>query len=189
MVSELRAAYKQGDLDRLTDNTSVSRVFKELMSVPWVVYARSTCHHSDTVLAYLARYTHRIAISNHRLQRMEGDAVVFRYKDYALDGTNRTMKLAGEEFVRRFLLHVLPHGLMRIRHYGFLANCHRRKRLAQIRHCLQSTGHRGEASGNRDETSTQVGAGCEPVEVCPRCHQGVLRKMSEIVPLTRRRRS
>ncbi len=106
------------------------------MAGPWVVFARSTCRHTDRVVNYLARHTHRIAISNGRLQRLEGDQVAFTYKDYAAGGTTKLMHLHGEEFVRRLLLHVLPHGFMRIRHFGFLANCHRRQRLAAIRRCL-----------------------------------------------------
>jgi hypothetical protein len=88
------------------------------------------------VLHYLARYTHRVAISNHRLLGMEDGKVVFRWKDYAQGGKQRKMTLAAEEFIRRFLLHVLPRGLVRIRYYGWMANRCRRERIAQCRALL-----------------------------------------------------
>lgn len=84
----------------------------------------------EHVLHYLARYTHRVAISNHRLIGMEDGKVTFRWKDYAHGGKKRKMTLAAEEFIRRFLLHVLPKGLVRIRHYGWMANRCRRQRAA-----------------------------------------------------------
>src|SRR6266516_1457318 len=77
------------------------------------------------VLRYLGRYTHRVAISNHRLLRFDGDTVTFRWRDYAHGNVQRVMTLAAEEFIRRFLLHVLPKGFVRIRHFGFMANYQR----------------------------------------------------------------
>src|SRR5690606_29369736 len=91
----------------------------------------------ESVLKYLARYTHRVAISNSRLLNIEEGQVTFRYKDYAQGSQSRTMTLAATEFLRRFLLHVLPDGLMRIRHYGFLANRFREKKLARCRELLE----------------------------------------------------
>ena len=90
----------------------------------------------EHVLHYLARYTHRVAISNHRLIGMEDGKVTFRWKDYAHGGKKRKMTLAAEEFIRRFLLHVLPKGLVRIRHYGWMANRCRRERAAACRALL-----------------------------------------------------
>ena len=90
----------------------------------------------DTVVGYLARYTHRIAISNGRLLTMEDDRVSFRYKDYRDGSRIKTQWLEGQEFVRRFLMHILPKGFMRIRHFGYLSNRTRRRKLAVIRHCL-----------------------------------------------------
>ena len=90
------------------------------------------------MLHYLARYTHRVAISNHRLIGMEDGKVTFRWKDYAHGGKKRTMTLAAEEFIRRFLLHVLPKGLMRIRHYGWMANRCRGQAAALCRSLLNA---------------------------------------------------
>jgi hypothetical protein len=91
------------------------------------------------VLRYLGRYTHRIAISNHRLLAFDGECVTFRWKDYAHGGKQRKMKLTGTEFLRRFFLHVLPKGFVRIRHFGFLANRFRARRLVLCRQLLAMT--------------------------------------------------
>jgi hypothetical protein len=102
----------------------------------WVVDVRKPFGGPEHVLHYLARYTHRVAISNHRLLAMEDGKVTFRWKDYAHGGKQRKMTLAAEEFIRRFLLHVLPKGFVRIRHYGWMANRGRRQRAALCRSLL-----------------------------------------------------
>jgi len=99
----------------------------------WIVYAKPAFGGPEKVLRYLDRYTHRIAISNHRLLAFDGQRVTFRWKDYAHDGKQRIMTLDGTEFLRRFFLHVLPKGFVRIRHFGFLANRFRSNRLALCR--------------------------------------------------------
>ena len=104
------------------------------------------------VLKYLARYTHRVAISNHRLIGLEGDEVEFLWKDYADEGKQKTMKLKAVEFIRRFLLHVLPTGFVRIRHYGFLAN-----RVCQEKLDAVPLAH-GDRDG-RDSSRTRVERG------------------------------
>jgi hypothetical protein len=104
----------------------------------WVVYAKEPFAGPRAVLAYLARYTHRVAISNSRLIRADADSVTFRVKDYRIDGPGRykTMTLKAHEFIRRFLIHVLPKGQHRIRHYGFLGNGNRTANIARIRALL-----------------------------------------------------
>jgi hypothetical protein len=105
----------------------------------------------EHVLHYLARYTHRVAISNHRLIGMEDGKVAFRWKDYAHGGKKRKMTLAAEEFIRRFLLHVLPKGLVRIRHYGWMANRCRRQQAALIRALLDvEAAEPAPVSGDQD---------------------------------------
>jgi hypothetical protein len=91
------------------------------------------------VLRYLGRYTHRVAISNHRLLAFDGERVTFRYKDYAHGGKQRKMMLTGTEFLRRFFLHVLPRGFVRIRHFGFLANRFRASQLALCQRLLAAS--------------------------------------------------
>ena len=107
----------------------------------WVVYAKRPFAGPQAVLAYLSRYTHRVAISNSRLLAMDERGITFRWKDYRAKGKTRhkAMTLSPQEFMRRFLLHVLPGGFHRIRHYGLLANSNRRDNLALARQLLQVT--------------------------------------------------
>ena len=118
------------------------------------------------MLRYLGRYTHRVAISNHRIVAFDGERVTFRYKDYAHGGKHRVMRLTALEFLRRFFLHVLPKGFVRIRHFGFLANRWRLDRLAICREvlgCAQSASP-GEATPARGTASWQ----------CPNCGTSML---------------
>ncbi|MEO7727328.1 MAG: IS91 family transposase [Burkholderiales bacterium] len=112
------------------------RFFEALHQKPWVVYAKQPFAGPDQVLDYLGRYTHRVAISNHRLVSVTGTDVRFRYKDYAHGNQRKVMSLHAHEFIRRFLLHVLPAGFMRIRHYGLIANRAKRAKLALARAAL-----------------------------------------------------
>lgn len=102
----------------------------------WAVYAKPAFGGPRQVLRYLGRYTHRVAISNHRLLSFDGERVTFRWKDYAHGNQQRQMTLAAAEFLRRFFLHVLPKGFVRIRHFGFLANRFRASRLRLCRQLL-----------------------------------------------------
>src|SRR6185503_2242726 len=99
----------------------------------WWVYSKPPLGGPEQVLKYLARYTHRVALSNHRLVRLADDQVTFTYKDSAQGGRHRQMTLPAEEFIRRFLLHILPHRFVRIRYYGLFANRHRESELARCR--------------------------------------------------------
>jgi len=121
----------------------------------------------ERVLAYLGRYTHRVAIANSRLMSAYDTGVTFRWRDYRHGNAPRSMTLAPHEFVRRFLLHCLPDGFHRIRHYGFLANGIRRARLAVIRRLL------ADAQPQRRRAETSRRAPFDPT-VCPRCG-GILR--------------
>lgn len=127
-----------GEHKELADAGAFARWLAPLRSCEWVVYAKRPFAGPEAVLAYLSRYTHRVAISNRRLVAMNEDGVTFRWKDYRAKGRTRhkTMTLAPEEFMRRFLLHVLPVGFHRIRHYGLLANAARRENLARARALL-----------------------------------------------------
>ena len=117
----------------------------------WVVYAKAAFGGPLKVLRYLGRYTHRIAISNHRLLAFDGERVTFRWKDYAHGGKQREMTLLGTEFLRRFFLHVLPKGFVRIRYFGFLANRFRAHRLPLCQQLLASD--RPQPSTSSDATS------------------------------------
>jgi len=114
LVGLLRQAATRGALSRVTRPGEVDAVLAALMATDWVVYTKHCLNHTGTVVAYLARYTHRIAITNARLLAVDEQQVTFRYRDYRDDNRHKTLCLDGAEFVRRFLLHVLPKGLMRI---------------------------------------------------------------------------
>jgi len=144
-LEELRAAYGAGQLQffgeyaELVDAKAFAQWLAPMGKCEWVVYAKRPFAGPAAVLAYLSRYTHRVAISNSRLVAMGEQGVTFRWKDYRDKGKTRhkTMTLEPEEFMRRFLLHVLPSGFHRIRHYGLLANNARKEHLALARQLLQ----------------------------------------------------
>ena len=125
-----------GGLAGLAQPAAFGRRRRELRRVGWVVYAKPPFGGPAQVLAYLGRYTHRVAIANSRLLSVTDAAVTFRWKDYRHHGKSKVITLAADEFIRRFLLHTLPDGFHRIRHYGFLANGHRANRLAVCRRLL-----------------------------------------------------
>jgi hypothetical protein len=129
-----------GDHAHLAEAAAFARWLVPLCKSEWVVYAKRPFAGPQAVLAYLSRYTHRVAISNRRLVRMDERGVTFRWKDYRAKGRTRqkTMTLSPDEFMRRFLLHVLPGGFHRIRHYGLLANADRRRQLARVRDLLNA---------------------------------------------------
>jgi len=128
-----------GDLEPLRDPAAFARYLDPLRQAKWVVYAKPPFGGPLQVLEYLGRYTHRVAISNRRLLKLQQGQVSFEWKDYRAkspDQQSKVMTLGAEEFIRRFLQHSLPSGLQRIRYYGFLANCHRSARLELCRQLL-----------------------------------------------------
>ena len=129
-----------GDRVNLADTTNFDAFLIPLRKIDWVVYAKEPFAGPKAVLAYLSRYTHRVAISNSCLIRGDADHVTFRVKNYRVKGSGRhtTMTLATAEFIRRFLIHVLPKGQHRIRHYGFFGNGNRAANIARIRELLRA---------------------------------------------------
>ena len=125
-----------GSLRNLAQAKSFHSFLRQLWRKDWVVYAKKPFRGPDYVLQYLARYTHRVAISNHRLISYRGDKIAFRWKDYAHGSKKRKMTLAADEFLRRFLMHVLPRGFTRIRHFGLLANRRRGELVSLCRQLL-----------------------------------------------------
>ncbi|MGB7241965.1 MAG: IS91 family transposase [Sulfitobacter sp.] len=127
-----------GDLTELADTATFAAWLAPLRKIDWVVYVKPPFGGPEAVLAYLARYTHRIAISNHRLVSADAGTVAFKWKDYRIKRGDRmkVMQLPTFEFIRRFLMHVLPDRFHRIRHYGFLAGSGRKEKVAQIRALL-----------------------------------------------------
>jgi hypothetical protein len=128
-----------GSLKMLAEPRTFAKSMRQLFRQDWVVYAKPPFGGTEHVLHYLARYTHRVAISNHRLLALEDDRVTFRWKDYAHGNKKRKMTVSTDEFLRRFLLHVLPHGFMRIRHFGILANRYRAELIPRCRQLLDES--------------------------------------------------
>ncbi len=124
-----------GDLNELSDARAFAAYLTPLRKTEWVVYAKPPFGGPEAVLAYLSRYTHRVAISNQRLVSASADTVSFRWKDYRIKRGDRikVMRLDTHEFIRRFLMHVLPDGFHRIRHYGLLASAQRKVNIAKVR--------------------------------------------------------
>lgn len=127
-----------GSMAGLADKRAFRRHLAPVRKKRWVVYAKPPFSGPEAVLTYLSRYTHRVAISNRRILAFDGSDVTLRYKDYRKDGADRQriMTISADEFIRRFLLHVLPRGFHRIRHYGLLASSSRKTSLARARELL-----------------------------------------------------
>ncbi len=169
MVSALREAATAGDLNRITRADEIDNMLNRLMQQEWVVYSKDCLNHTHSIVGYLARYSHRIAISDQRILAQDADTVSFSYKDYRDCERQKVITLEHTEFIRRFLLHVLPKGLMRIRHYGLLANRCRKRSLETIRTILEQpepVEEKRDSEGNTDGQQTEL--------ACPKCHKGHL---------------
>jgi len=175
-LAGLRTLHAQGKLklaSLLEEATSFTAWLSPLYAKDWVVYAKPPFGGPEQVLKYLARYTHRVALSNHRLVRLEAGRVTFRYRDYADARKEKLLTLSAEEFLRRFVQHVLPKGFMKIRHYGLLSSRHREARLRQARRLLLP---RLALTGSSSEGIKPA----EPVR-CPACGS-VRRARGELLP-------
>jgi hypothetical protein len=138
LVSAFEAGHLQffASLEPLRDRATFLQYLAPVREAEWVVYAKRPFAGPKQVLDYVGRYTHRVALSNNRLLDIADGQVSFRYKDYRHEAQQKTMTLAAAEFIRRFLLHVLPVGFQRIRYFGFLGNRYRKEKLARCRHLL-----------------------------------------------------
>jgi hypothetical protein len=185
-LDALAAARRDGELDLRGSTAGLAsprvwrRMLDELYRTDWVVYAKPPFGGPEHVFRYLGRYTHRVAISNHRLISLEGGQVRFQIRDHADDGRRKTLDVSASEFIRRFLLHVLPRRFVRIRHYGLLAARNLHTRLAAARHLLgrspapiprhpAAAPHRLEPWWSRLLRYTGL-----DVMACPYCEQGRL---------------
>ncbi len=159
-----------GECLPLANEKTFMAFLRTLFREDWVVYAKPPFGGPQHVLHYLARYTHRVAISNHRILAVNDSQVTFRWKDYAHHNKQRTMTLAGEEFLRRFLQHILPKGFPRIRYFGWLANRRRSKLLLLCHNLLLSMAEQASATLLREPA----------LWLCPRCHgpMSVLERMT-----------
>ena len=146
----------------------------------WVVYAKRPFAGPESVIQYLGRYTHRIAISNDRIVDLRDGNVRFRWRDYSDDNCNKVMTLPAGEFLRRFLLHVLPRGFMRIRHFGLLANRHRKAKLERCRELLHVPPPTEKPAESVTEMVERL-TGKDPT-ACPFCEQGTMRITEQLAP-------
>ncbi len=181
----LRKAFRKGklrfhgEMAALTNPATFEALCRQAGLIEWVVYAKPPFGGPRHVLKYLARYTHRVAISNRRLLSLQDGKVTFQWKDYASGNKTKTMTLDAVEFIRRFLLHILPAGFVRIRQYGFLANRMRRVKLALCRVLIVATPapednavsiDRDRCNDERDRT------------LCPRCNTGHMIPIDILLP-------
>ena len=166
-VAGLKRAYREnklylpGDLQPLADKKVFHAFLRALHQHQWVVYAKPPFGGANHVLNYLAQYTHRVAISNHRLVSLTDGKVTFRWKDYAHGNQQKLMTLSVEEFLRRFMLHTLPRGFVRIRFFGYMAN---RRRAESLPICRELTGANSES-----EKSEMAQIDDRSAWICPRC--------------------
>ena len=187
-LDKLCAAHKAGRLQFfnalgvLADTKTFAATIAPLRRAEWIVYAKKPFAGPEQVLAYLSRYTHRIAISNRRLVGLDDTHVAFTWRDYAHGSTKKIMRLDAHEFIRRFLLHVLPDAFQRIRHYGFLANGQRKAKLAVIRRLLAVA---APATPDRPGEAAQDSESPETTTPCPCC--GGAMTIIEVMPGPRRR--
>lgn len=159
------------------------RLVNALHDTAWVVYAKRPFAGPHQVLDYLGRYTHRVAISNHRLVSLTDTEVLFRYQDYAHGNPRKVMALAASEFIRRFLLHVLPKGFMRIRHYGVLANRSKRAKLAAARSALNAPSPIPPSSPAHESVQAfWLRVARLDITLCPHCRTGHLHIGTSLPP-------
>lgn len=189
-LARLTAAHRRGALvctgpsAALADPLAWQQLLTQLRAKAWYVYAKAPFAGPQQVLNYLARYTHRIAISNERILGVADDQVRFRYKDYAAGSVMKEMRLDATEFLRRFLLHVVPRGFMRVRHYGLLANRHRAVRLARCRALLDAPAppEKPAVAPSPAERILQL-TGIDILR-CPVCGDGPMRRIERLAPDT-----
>jgi hypothetical protein len=183
----LNAAFKQGrlsfhgQLKPLGEPDAFAGLLSTLRRKPWVVYSKPPFAGPEVVLKYLARYTHRVAISNSRLLSLDDGKVAFRWKDYAHGHREKTMTVDAHEFIRRFLLHLLPSGFVRIRHFGFLSNRSRKTLVPLCRTLLgqEPTAHDPEPNCSAESESESDGE-YPPRKRCPACNRGRMSVVEDI---------
>ena len=175
-----------GSLAPLRDGRAFRRYLAPARKAEWCVYAKRPFAGPEQVLAYVARYTHRVAISNNRLLAIEEGKVRFRGKDYRNGNRQKTMSLAADEFIRRFLLHVLPQGFQRIRYYGFLTNRRREQKLTRCRQLLampqREATEEAAVRDYRNQYRQLTGAGLTECRACQRGHMVIIEVLKPVRP-------
>jgi hypothetical protein len=168
-----------GQLEALAQASCWERWLKQLRAKDWVVYAKPPFGGPEQVLKYLARYTHRVALSNQRLLSLDEGQVTLLWKDRAHGNRPRTLRLDAVEFIRRFLLHVLPKGFVRIRYYGFLSHSQRKQKLAAIAALLRDSSP-VEHTASDAPSEQSLPSNEDDGERCPHCQRGLMRRVETI---------
>lgn len=187
-VAKLREAYRNKSLtlpSKLTETLSANQfdtLLNTLMKKDWIVYAKEPFAGPENLLRYLGRYTHKIAIANHRIISCNKDTVTFSWRDYADNNQQKIMHLNPQEFIRRYLSHVLPKGFMRIRSFGFLANPCKAKKVLLIQKQLN---HQPTKAQKRDIATLMLVLTGKDITRCPTCQKGKLLHIADIVPLAK----
>jgi hypothetical protein len=184
----LKLAFDRAELEfhGSSERSAFPLLLRQAASMEWVVYAKRPFGGPAQVLQYLGQYTHRVAISNHRLLKLEAGQVVFNYRDYRDHNLVKQMSLPAHEFIRRFLLHILPDGFQRIRHFGFLSS---RCKAEKLPLCSNSLGLlAGSQSQSQSKQPRDWKSRCEQltglsVDACPVCRQGRMQKIEILNPL------
>ncbi len=171
-----------GDISHLVSPGAFNALITDLYKKKWVVYCKPPFDGTKDVLEYLGRYTHRIAISNHRLVKLENDEVSFRWRDYADNNKTKIMTVEADEFIRRFLLHVLPDKFVKIRHYNLLGNRCRKKKLDRCRELLACPNH--NESEQKTETWQEALLRFTGIDIfkCPACGERRMRTLEILQP-------
>jgi hypothetical protein len=187
----LKQAFDQGkiqfysNLKSLADPEAFGRFLRRNRQQEWVIYAKPPFGGPAQVLDYLGRYTHRVAISNHRLMTFQDGKVTFQWRDRKKHDRIRTMTLDADEFIRRFLIHVLPQGFAKIRYFGFLANRHRRDRISICRRLLNAPPPETDTRLLDWKSRHQALTG-ESIDICPACHKGRMHLARILAPYWQR---
>lgn len=187
-LKHLKAAYEKGELTLAGSLASLrapqefAKLLSENYQRDWVVFAKPPFGGPEQVLKYLARYTHRVAISNRRLVSITDGEVSFRWKNYAKGNDLRTMKLSAIEFIRRLMLHVLPKGFVRIRQYGLLANRQRKHRLARCRELLDVQDNSSDETQLNEANFVEPPFTIEDKRPCSHCRSGYLERIDHFSP-------
>jgi len=189
-VKALSRVFRGKFLDLLTQACAKGKIppaspgLKELRKKNWIVYAKKPFGSPEKVLDYLGRYTHRVALSNNRILGLENGQVTFSYRDRKDKDRLKTMTLDAQEFIRRFLLHVIPNGFMRVRHFGFLANRSKKRALPQCRKLLGLNPALPQIP-NRSAHDLLLNLTGIDLSRCPRCQKGTMIVVGELTPIAR----
>lgn len=189
LLAYLKSTFESGDpifpggIVHLRESHVFERFRKQLYHKKWVVYCKPPFDGAKGVLQYLGRYTHRIAISNNRILTADNGTVTFRWRDYSDDNKQKTMTLKTDEFIRRYLLHVLPDRYVRIRHFGLLANRNRKDNISLCRKLLGTSAVIEPDKEKKETWQEQLLRICGiDVTVCPVCRKGRMSRVDELPP-------